>query len=39
MKLKDKIWLRMSEYRILRRMFGLKQEEVTGGGENCIIRL
>jgi hypothetical protein len=29
---------RMFEKRMLRRIFGPKRDEVTGGGENCIMR-
>jgi hypothetical protein len=28
---------KMFENRVLRRTFGLKRDELTGGGENCII--
>jgi hypothetical protein len=30
--------LRVFENRVLRRIFGPKREEVTRGGENCIMR-
>jgi hypothetical protein len=30
--------LRVFESRVLRRIFGLKRDEVTGGGENYITR-
>jgi len=30
--------LRMFEYRVLRRVFGSKRDEVKGNGENCIMR-
>jgi hypothetical protein len=29
---------RVFENRVLRRIFGPKRDEVTGGGENCIMR-
>jgi len=30
--------LRVFENRVLRRVFGPKRDEVTGNGENCIMR-
>jgi hypothetical protein len=30
--------LRVFDNRVLRRIFGLKRDEVTGGGENSIMR-
>jgi hypothetical protein len=30
--------LRVFENKVLRRIFGPKRDEVTGGGENCIMR-
>jgi hypothetical protein len=36
--LKEKHRLRMFENRELSRIFGLKRDEVTGGGGNCITR-
>jgi hypothetical protein len=30
--------LRVLQNRVLRRIFGSKRDEVTGGGENCIMR-
>jgi hypothetical protein len=32
------IWSLTLENRVLRRIFGLKRDEVTRGGENCITR-
>jgi hypothetical protein len=30
--------MRVFENRVLRKIFGLKRDGVTGGGENCIMR-
>jgi hypothetical protein len=38
MTLREEHRLRVFENRVLRRIFGLKRDEVTGGGENCITR-
>jgi hypothetical protein len=36
--LREEHRLRVFENRVLRRTFGPKRDEVTGGGENCITR-
>jgi hypothetical protein len=36
--LREEHRLRVSENRVLRRIFGPKRAEVTGGAENCIMR-
>jgi hypothetical protein len=36
--LREKYRLRLFENRVLRRIFGPKWDEVTGGWRNCIIR-
>jgi hypothetical protein len=36
--LKEKHRLRVFENRVLRKMFGLKRNEVVGGAKNCIMR-
>ena len=36
--LREERRLRVSENRVLRRIFGLKRDEVTGSGENYIMR-
>jgi hypothetical protein len=36
--LREKHRLRMFENRVLRRIFELNRDEVTGGGKNCIMR-
>ena len=36
--LRDKRRLRVFENRVLRKIFGPKRDEVTGGGENYIMR-
>jgi hypothetical protein len=36
--MKEERRLRMFEYRMLRRIFGSKRDEVTGNGENYIMR-
>jgi len=36
--LREKRRLRVFENRVLRRIFGSKRDEVTGNGENCIVR-
>jgi len=35
--LKEELRLRVSEKRVLRRMFESKRDEVTGNGENYIV--
>jgi hypothetical protein len=37
--LKEEYKLRVSEMRVLGRIFGPKREEVTQAGENCIKRM
>jgi hypothetical protein len=36
--LREEPRLRVTENRVLRRIFGPKRDEVTGVGENCITR-
>jgi hypothetical protein len=36
--LREEHRLRVFENRVLRRIFGPKRDEVTGEGENCIMR-
>jgi hypothetical protein len=36
--LREERSMRVFENRVLRRIFGRKRDEVTGGGENCIMR-
>ena len=36
--LREERRLRVFENRVLRRIFGPKRDEVTGNGENCIMR-
>jgi hypothetical protein len=36
--LREEHRLRVFENRVLRRIFGPKRDEVTGNGENCIMR-
>jgi hypothetical protein len=36
--LREENSLRVFENRVLRRIFGLKRDEVMGDGENCIMR-
>jgi hypothetical protein len=38
LKLREEHRLRMSENMVLRRIFGPKRDEVTGGWKNCIMR-
>jgi hypothetical protein len=36
--LREECRLRVFEYMVLRRIFGPKRDEVTRGGENCVMR-
>jgi hypothetical protein len=36
--LREEHSLRVFENRVLRKVFGPKRDEVTGGGENCVMR-
>ena len=38
LKLREVRWLRVFEKRVLRKIFGPKRDEVTGNGENYIMR-